>query len=119
MLEAMKWQRQRPWSIGVGGRRVQADTLDIRRDAEDPVVIEPQKQSAVELTIEPRIRPVGSGSVRRLLPYRTRRMVGPFTFLDNMGPEELGPGEEVNVNAHPTSAGKRFPHFALAQSRLC
>ncbi|NNE97157.1 MAG: hypothetical protein HKN24_14130, partial [Acidimicrobiales bacterium] len=47
---------------------------------------------AVELTIDPRIRPVGSGSVRRLLPYRQRRMVGPFTFLDIMGPEELDPG---------------------------
>ncbi len=64
-------------------------------------MIEPQQQEAIELTIEPRIRPVGSGSVRRLLPYRTRRMVGPFTFLDIMGPEELGPGEGMNINAHP------------------
>ena len=55
----------------------------------------------MELIIDPRIRRVGSGSVRRLLPYRRRRMVGPFTFLDIMGPEELDPGQGMNVNAHP------------------
>ncbi len=35
--------------------------------------------SAIELTIEPRIRPVGDGEVRPLLPFRQRRMVGPIT----------------------------------------
>ncbi len=57
--------------------------------------------SAIELTIEPRDRPVGSGQVRRLLPHRTRRMVGPFIFTDLIGPDELTAGEGVDINAHP------------------
>ncbi|MGI9605745.1 MAG: pirin family protein [Acidimicrobiales bacterium] len=53
------------------------------------------------MIIEPRIRSVGDGTVRRLLPYSKRRMVGPFIFCDLMGPEELEPGQSMNVNAHP------------------
>lgn len=56
---------------------------------------------AVELTIAPRTRPVGSGEVRRLLPHRSRRMVGPFIFADLMGPEHLPPGVGTDVDAHP------------------
>ena len=56
---------------------------------------------AIELLIEPRDRPVGSGSVRRLLPFRERRMVGPFIFADVMGPDDLGPDASMNVDAHP------------------
>ena len=56
---------------------------------------------AIQLTIAPRDRPVGNGTVRRLLPFRRRRMVGPFIFCDLMGPDELGPGEAMIVDAHP------------------
>ena len=41
--------------------------------------------TAIELRIDPRDRPVGNGQVRRLLPHRTRRMVGPFIFADVTG----------------------------------
>jgi redox-sensitive bicupin YhaK (pirin superfamily) len=57
--------------------------------------------SAVELRIDPRDRPVGRGRVRRLLPHRTRRMVGPFIFADVIGPDDLDPGSGVDVDAHP------------------
>lgn len=57
--------------------------------------------SAVELRIDPRLRPVGGGEVRRLLPYRARRMVGPFIYADVIGPETVAPGSGINVDAHP------------------
>ncbi len=57
--------------------------------------------ASVELLVEPRERPVGSGTVRRLLPVRQRRMVGPFVFADIMGPESMGPGAGMDVDAHP------------------
>ncbi len=57
--------------------------------------------SAIELRIDPRDRPVGGGQVRRLLPYRARRMVGPFIYADIIGPETLTPGKGINVDAHP------------------
>ncbi len=51
--------------------------------------------------IAPRIRPVGAGEVRRLLPYRERRSVGPFVFLDRIGPDPLPAGSGIDVAAHP------------------
>jgi redox-sensitive bicupin YhaK (pirin superfamily) len=52
-------------------------------------------------TIAPRIRPVGNGEVRRLLPHRSHRMIGPFIFADLLGPDRLAPGAGVDVDAHP------------------
>ena len=57
--------------------------------------------SAIELRIDPRRRPVGSTTVRRLLPFRTRCMVGPFTFADLIGPEELADETSPGIDAHP------------------
>lgn len=57
--------------------------------------------SAVELTIEPRERSVGSSTVHRLLPFHRRRMVGPFIFLDRMGPAEVAAGTRLDIDAHP------------------
>ena len=39
--------------------------------------------------------------VRRLLPFRKRRMVGPFIYADLIGPETFAPGSGINVDAHP------------------
>ena len=46
--------------------------------------------SVVETVIETRARDLVDGfKVRRALPSRQRRMVGPFIFVDQMGPEVL------------------------------
>ena len=55
----------------------------------------------VELTIEPRVRSLGEFDVRRILPSAARRMVGPFVFLDHMGPAVFPPGSGINVRPHP------------------
>ncbi|NIA69594.1 pirin family protein [Pelagibius litoralis] len=55
----------------------------------------------VELTIEPRSRDLGGFSVRRILPYAKRRLVGPFIFLDEMGPADFPAGEGIDVRPHP------------------
>ncbi|QNB01492.1 pirin family protein [Massilia sp. Se16.2.3] len=39
--------------------------------------------------------------VRRALPSRQRRMVGPFVFLDQMGPHVFQPGRGLDVRPHP------------------
>lgn len=57
---------------------------------------------AVELFIEPRERDIGGGAkVRRLLPFRKRRMVGPFTFFDTWGPVTVPAGAGSDVLPHP------------------
>lgn len=55
----------------------------------------------VELTIAPRSRDLGGFSVRRILPYAKRRLVGPFIFLDEMGPAAFAAGQGIDVRPHP------------------
>ncbi|HXS79853.1 MAG TPA: pirin family protein [Gammaproteobacteria bacterium] len=57
--------------------------------------------AAVELTIQPRVRSLGEFDVRRVLPSPKRRMVGPFAFLDHMGPAVFPPGHGIAVRPHP------------------
>ena len=58
-------------------------------------------QSA-RLLITGRTHELGDGfSVRRLLPHAQRRMVGPFVFLDHMGPATFAPGTGIDVRPHP------------------
>jgi redox-sensitive bicupin YhaK (pirin superfamily) len=57
--------------------------------------------AAVELTIEPRVRSLGEFDVRRVLPAAKRRMVGPFVFLDHMGPAVFPPNHGIAVRPHP------------------
>ncbi len=53
------------------------------------------------LIIEERARDIGDFLVGRLLPFRKKRMVGPFIFIDHMGPETIGPGKYIDVDRHP------------------
>ncbi len=56
---------------------------------------------SIELLIEGQPRDLGGFTVRRVLPSSRRRMVGPFIFLDEMGPSDLAPGQGLNVRPHP------------------
>lgn len=54
-----------------------------------------------ELIISSRERDLGGFSVRRLLPFASHRMVGPFIFFDHMGPAEMAKGKGMDVRPHP------------------
>ncbi|MGB5983643.1 MAG: pirin family protein [Nonlabens sp.] len=53
------------------------------------------------LIIEERSRDIGDFLVGRLIPFRKKRMVGPFIFIDHMGPTRLGPEKYMDVDQHP------------------
>jgi redox-sensitive bicupin YhaK (pirin superfamily) len=56
----------------------------------------------VDTVILPPVRDLGDGfTVRRALPSAHRRMVGPFIFLDQMGPAAFHGGEGLDVRPHP------------------
>lgn len=59
--------------------------------------------SEIELIIEARRKDLGAFEVGRILPFAKRRMVGPFVFLDHMGPVDMTPGmpREADVRPHP------------------
>ncbi|MBZ4189871.1 pirin family protein [Niabella sp. 3A5MI-3] len=53
------------------------------------------------MIIEERAADIGNFFVGRLLPFRQRRMVGPFIFIDHMGPAELKDYQNLDVPPHP------------------
>jgi len=62
-----------------------------------------------ELVIEPRIHDLGGGyEVGRVLPFRKRRMVGPFIFFDRMGPHDLPRPVPRSLDVRP------HPHIGLS-----
>ena len=81
----------------------------------------------VELVIEGRPRDLGSLTVARVLPSPKRRMVGPFIFIDHMGPVEMAPGAGFDVRPHPhiglstvtyLFAGEQIHRDSLGNERL-
>jgi redox-sensitive bicupin YhaK (pirin superfamily) len=57
--------------------------------------------SQVQLIIEERAADIGNFLVGRLLPFRQKRSIGPFVFVDHMGPVKLAGGENLDVGPHP------------------
>jgi redox-sensitive bicupin YhaK (pirin superfamily) len=57
--------------------------------------------SNLQLIIEERPSVVGNFMVGRLLPFREKRMVGPFAFIDHMGPAHLSAEDNFDVPPHP------------------
>ncbi len=55
----------------------------------------------IEMVIDGRRHDLGGFHVARILPFARRRMVGPFVFLDHMGPARFAPGGGVDVRPHP------------------
>ena len=54
-----------------------------------------------KLLVDERKADVGNFMVGRLLPFRKKRQVGPFTFIDHMGPAKMGNGKYIDVDQHP------------------
>ena len=59
-------------------------------------------ESAVVESFDSREAKLGDGLlIRRALPLRQRRLVGPWCFLDHFGPLEFESGKPVDVAPHP------------------
>jgi redox-sensitive bicupin YhaK (pirin superfamily) len=57
--------------------------------------------TAIAHVVEGRRRDLGGFEVLRVLPWAGGRMVGPFIFLDQMGPAVFAPGTGIDVRPHP------------------
>lgn len=62
----------------------------------------------IDLLIPARRRDLGGFEVGRILPFAKRRMIGPFVFLDHMGPRDMPAGLPRTVDVRP------HPHIGLA-----
>ncbi len=62
-----------------------------------------------QIVIDSRVAALSTGlNVRRILPFRRRRMVGPFIFLDHAGPVEVEPKNLSSMDVLP------HPHIGLS-----
>lgn len=55
----------------------------------------------IQLILESHEKDLGGFKVSRSLPSAKRRMVGPFIFIDHMGPALIQPPQEMTVRPHP------------------
>jgi redox-sensitive bicupin YhaK (pirin superfamily) len=63
----------------------------------------------LDLVIDARPAAIAPGfEVRRILPYRLRRMLGPFIFLDHAGPVNVAPARMPDLDVLP------HPHIGLS-----
>ena len=62
----------------------------------------------IDLVITERQKDLGGFHVGRILPFAKRRMVGPFIFLDHMGPLDLAPNIPRSMDVRP------HPHIGLS-----
>jgi hypothetical protein len=63
----------------------------------------------LDIVIEAREAAISeSMKVRRILPFRLRRMVGPFIFMDHAGPVDIQPAQVSNLDVLP------HPHIGLS-----
>lgn len=57
--------------------------------------------SNIGLILEEKAANIGNFLVGRLLPFREKRAVGPFVFIDHMGPVQLKNFQNLDVAPHP------------------
>jgi redox-sensitive bicupin YhaK (pirin superfamily) len=62
----------------------------------------------LDQVIEARLASIGPFDVRRILPYRLRRMLGPFIFMDHAGPVAVAPDKQSALDVLP------HPHIGLS-----
>lgn len=55
----------------------------------------------VQLVIESRSKELAGMPISRVLPWSKKRMVGPFIFLDHLGPVHFDSEHKMTVNPHP------------------
>ena len=63
----------------------------------------------IDIVIEARKAAISEAmQVRRILPFRLRRMVGPFIFMDHAGPVDIAPQQARSLDVLP------HPHIGLS-----
>lgn len=67
----------------------------------DPDIGDAASCDALEHIIIPNMKDVDGLQVRRALPSKKRKLVGPFIFFDRMGPALMQAGQALDVRPHP------------------
>ena len=84
----------------------------------DPQPGDARSCDAIAQVIVPRARDLGGFEVRRALPSAERQMVGPFIFLDQMGPAEFRSAKASTCGPTRISGSLPSPISSTARSRI-
>ncbi len=57
--------------------------------------------SNLDFIFEEKAADIGNFLVGRLLPFKQKRAIGPFVFIDHMGPATMNADENLDVPPHP------------------
>lgn len=57
--------------------------------------------SNIDYIFEEKAADIGNFLVGRLLPFKQKRSIGPFVFIDHMGPAQMKVDENLDVAPHP------------------
>ncbi len=57
--------------------------------------------ASIKSVLPPASKDLDGVEIRRMLPTRPATTIGPFVFLDHMGPAVLTPGHGIDVRPHP------------------
>jgi redox-sensitive bicupin YhaK (pirin superfamily) len=74
------------------------------------------QQRSIERTLTAHIAPVGTFTVKRVLPDRRRESIGPWVFLDHFGPFRIKPGED-GVGPHPHAGIETVTYLLNGRNR--
>jgi redox-sensitive bicupin YhaK (pirin superfamily) len=70
----------------------------------------------IERTIAAHIAPVGTFTVKRVLPTPKKQSIGPWVFLDHFGPFRIKPGED-GVGPHPHAGIETVTYLLNGRNR--
>jgi redox-sensitive bicupin YhaK (pirin superfamily) len=71
------------------------------QNGDDPILGNATSVNAIKTQVIPRAVDLGEMTVRRALPSAAGQMVGPFIFIDQMGPAEFLSEKGIDVRPHP------------------
>ncbi|MDX5321596.1 MAG: pirin family protein [Bacteroidota bacterium] len=57
--------------------------------------------TSTQIILEERSRDIGDFTVGRILPSAQKKMIGPFVYMDHMGPVQMGGEHYMDVDQHP------------------
>lgn len=76
-------------------------SLSRPRDGRADIAAVAKMTRSIESILAPDIKEVDGLDVRRLLPSQACKTIGPFIFLDHLGPAVLPPGRGIDIRPHP------------------
>src|SRR5262249_835718 len=84
--------------------------------AEEPQCHEVTQRPPIQLVVERRPPTIGALLISRTLPSVRRRAVGPFVFVDHMGPVDQPPGAGYGIPPHPHIGLTTVTYFYAGQN---